>query len=144
MFNLKGIVGFLPALKSQVYRVSSDLLMKTKEQYIEEYIEYLYGDIDKDDRPLYQPEITQSIADFKAGFNLAEELFKPKWISVEEQTPDNERSAIIKTFDYRRPKENVTSTTLGYFENGHWFYDSGVYVNDGNGWMIIQWMEIPQ
>jgi len=29
--------------------------MKTKEQYIN----YLYGDIGEEDRPLYQPEITQ-------------------------------------------------------------------------------------
>lgn len=52
--------------------------MKTKEHYIEEYINYLYGDIEEEDRPIYQPEITQSRADFKSGFNLAEELFKPK------------------------------------------------------------------
>lgn len=37
--------------------------MKTKEHYIEEYINYLYGDIPEEDKPLYQPEITQSIAD---------------------------------------------------------------------------------
>lgn len=115
--------------------------MKTKEYYIEEYINYLYGE-DKDEL-IYAPDVVHSKNDFKAGFNLAEELFKPKWISAE-TPPDDERNVIIKTFDYRRPKENVTDTTLGYFENGHWFYDSGGHVNDGNGWHIIQWMEIPQ
>lgn len=43
--------------------------MKTKEHYIEEYINYLYGDIEEEDRPSYQPEITQSRADFKSGWN---------------------------------------------------------------------------
>ena len=78
------------------------------------------------------------IAGYEKGFTDGQ----PKWISVE-TPPDDERNVIIKTFDYRRPKENVTDTTLGYFENGYWFYDSGGHVNDGNGWMIIEWMEIP-
>lgn len=70
--------------------------MKNKDYYIEEYIEYLYGDIPEDDRPLHQPEITQSRADFKSGFNLAEELFKPKWISVEKQLPKLNQQVMIR------------------------------------------------
>lgn len=119
--------------------------MKTKEQYSEEYIDYLYGDIQEHDRPMYTPEIQQSKRDFKAGFDLAEELFKPKWISVE-TPPDNERNVIIKIFDYRRPKENVTEVGLGYFdyEEKEWYHTSDVLVNSGHGWMITHYMEIPQ
>ena len=73
--------------------------MKTKEHYIEEFINYLYGDIPEEDKPLYQPEITQSIADFKSGFNLAEKLFKPKWISVSEQTPPSNIELLVKSPD---------------------------------------------
>ena len=119
--------------------------MKTKEHCIEEYINYLYGDIEEEDRPIYQPEITQSRADFKAGFNLAEELFKPKWIGAE-TPPDDERNVIIKIFDYRRPKEKVTEIGLGYFdhEEKEWYHTSDVLVNGGHGWMITHYMEFPQ
>ncbi len=69
----------------------------------------------------------------------------PKWVNVDEKIPEDERSVIIKTFDYRRPKENVTCTTLGFFEGGFWRYEEGGgSVDDGNGWYVIQWMEIPQ
>jgi hypothetical protein len=34
--------------------------------------------------------------DFLAGFDLAEELFKPKWISVDEQLPKLNQQVIIK------------------------------------------------
>ena len=117
--------------------------MKTKEEYAEGYINYLYRDVLEHEKEIYAPDIHQTKADFKAGFNLAEELFKPKWINVE-TPPDDERNVIIKIFDYRRPKENVTDITLGYFENGNYFYDSGGHVNDGNGWMIISYMEFTQ
>lgn len=70
--------------------------MKNKEQYIEEYINYLYSDIPKEDKFMYQPEITQSRTDFKAGFNLAEELFKPKCISTGEQPPPNNIELLVK------------------------------------------------
>ena len=80
----------------------------------------------------------------KRGFLAGWEAREPKWINVEEQTPEEGKPIIIKTFDYRRPKENVTDITLGYFENGNYFYDSGGHVNDGNGWMIISYMEFTQ
>lgn len=118
--------------------------MKTKEHYIEEYINYLYGDIEEEDRPLYQPEITQSRADFKTGFNLAEELFKPKWISVDEQTPEDGRAVLVKTKDYRRPQYDVTDVQIGYLENEVWYYNEGGEINSGLGWHLTHWMEIPK
>lgn len=105
---------------------------------LEKYIEYLYGE--EKNNPMYAPEVAQSRIDFIAGSKAGE----PKWNKVEEVLPQDDRVLIIKTFDYRRPKENVIDVTLGYFENGIWFYDSGGVVNDGNGWHIIQWMKIPQ
>lgn len=116
--------------------------MENKKQSVEEYVNNLYKE--EVNSEMYTPDVYQSRVDFKAGFNLAEELFKPKWISVEEQTPEEGKSVIIKTFDYRRPKENVTDITLGYFEDGSWFYDNVGYVNEGNGWIIISYMEFPQ
>ena len=87
--------------------------MKNKEYYIEEYINYLYGGIEEEDRPIYQPEITQSRADFKSGFNLAEELFKPKWISVDEQTPKFNEPTLVK---YIKGKQGEV-ITQGYFKD---------------------------
>jgi len=104
--------------------------MKSKERLAKEYSDL----IDRSEDGLVEQCF---IAGFEAG--------APKWINVNEQTPEDERSVIIKTFDYRRPKENITCTTLGYFENGIWLYeDGGGVVDEGNGWHIIQWMEIPQ
>lgn len=115
--------------------------MKTKEHYVEEYIEHLYGDIEEHERPMYAPDIAQSKKDFEMGFYYGQ----PKWISVE-TPPDDERNVIIKIFDYRRPKENVTEVGLGYFdhEEKEWYHTSDVLVNGGHGWMITHYMEIPQ
>lgn len=118
--------------------------MKTKEEYAEKYINYLYGE-DKDELIHYSSDIHQTRQDFKAGFDLAEELFKLKWISAE-TPPDDERNVIIKIFDYRRPKEKVTEIGLGYYdhEEKEWYHTSDVLVNGGHGWIITHYMEIPQ
>lgn len=70
--------------------------MKTKEEYAEGYINYLYRDVLEHDKEIYTPDIQQTKADFKAGFDLAEELFKPKWISVDEQLPKLNQQVMIK------------------------------------------------
>ncbi len=79
--------------------------------------------------------------DFLAGFTAAE----PKWISVE-IPPKDDRTVLIKTKDYRRPKDNVTEVYLGYFdqEDKEWYYPSDVRVDSGNGWSVINWMDLPQ
>lgn len=87
--------------------------MKNKDHYIEEYINYRYGDIEEDDRPIYAPDIHQSKADFKAGYDLAEELFKPKWISVEEQTPNFNVPILLK---YIKGKQGDV-ITQGYYQD---------------------------
>lgn len=66
--------------------------MKNKDKYIEEYINYLYGDIEEKDRPMYAPDIFQSRRDFTAGY----EKGQPKWISVSEQTPPSNTELLVK------------------------------------------------
>ena len=119
--------------------------MKSKEEYTEGYIEYLYRDVLEHDKEIYAPDIQQTKADFKAGFDLAEELFKPKWVSVDIQ-PKDEDTYIIKIKDYRRPQENVTEIGLGYFdqEEKEWYHTSDVLVNGGHGWMITHYMKLPK
>lgn len=81
---------------------------------------------------------------FIAGYEKAEELFNPKWISVDEQTPEDDRAVLVKTKDYRRPQYNVTDVQIGYLENEVWYYNEGGEINSGLGWHLTHWMEIPQ
>lgn len=68
-----------------------------------------------------------------------------KWISSD-LPPKDEDTYIIKTKDYRRPQENVTEVSLGYFdqEEKEWYYTSDVLVNGGYGWMITHYMKLPK
>lgn len=87
--------------------------MKTKEEYAEGYINYLYRDVLEHEKEIYAPDIHQTKADFKAGFDLAEELFKPKWINVEEQTPPFNEHVLIK---YIKGKQGEV-ITQGYYQD---------------------------
>ena len=78
--------------------------------------------------------------DFLAGF----EAGQPKWISVDEQTPEDDRAVLVKTKDYRRPQYDVTDVQIGYLENEVWYYNEGGEINSGLGWYLTHWMEIPQ
>lgn len=125
------------------------LNMKTKEQYIEEYINYLYGDIEDSDRELYTPDIAQSRADFKSGFNLAEELFKPKWISVEEQLPKYGNYVLVNDIDERTyGQSNYHVCCMDDLEDGEDFKETGSFMwLTENGTQILKvtkWMEIPR
>jgi hypothetical protein len=101
----------------------------TKEQLAHEY---------EKNYPGWYDLTTQS---YIAGYEAAE----PRWISVE-IPPKDDRTVLIKTKDYRRPKDNVTEVYLGYFdqEDKEWYYPSDVRVNSGNGWSVINWMDLPQ
>lgn len=75
-----------------------------------------------------------------AGFEAA----TPKWINVEDYTPEDDRNVLIKIKDYRRPAENVTEVSTGYYD-GEWKYSAtDNLVDAGHGWFIEKWMEFPQ
>ena len=78
--------------------------------------------------------------DFLAGY----EAGQPKWISVDEQTPEDDRAVLVKTKDYRRPQYEVTDVQIGYLENEVWYYNEGGEINSGLGWHLTHWMEIPK
>jgi hypothetical protein len=105
--------------------------MKTKEQLAEQFC----------NREGLSWENEYAKESFLAGFTAAE----PRWINVE-IPPKDDRTVLIKTKDYRRPKDNVTEVYLGYFdqEDKEWYYPSDVRVNSGNGWSVINWMDLPQ
>jgi len=109
--------------------------MKDKEHYIEEYINYLYGDIQEHDRPIFAPDIQQSKQDFKAGFNLAEELFKPKWISTE-TPPNDDREVIIYVRNHRTPW--WSGNMFGNFIDGKWYLQNGILKE----YELVRWTDI--
>lgn len=74
-----------------------------------------------------------------AGFEAA-----TQWVNVEDYTPEDDRNVLIKIKDYRRPDENVTEVSTGYYD-GEWKYSAtDSLVDVGHGWFIEKWMEFPQ
>ena len=69
--------------------------MKIKEQQLEEYIEYLYGDIEEHDKPIYVPDIYQSRRDFTVGYNSAIEKVK-EYLFNTENHPENISEEYLK------------------------------------------------
>lgn len=111
-----------------------------KEKAVQEYLEYLYGDV-KDD-PMYVPDVYQTKKDFLAGW----EAEKPKWYNTKDKLPEDDRTVLVKVKDYRRPEENVTEVSLGYYdEYKTWRYQhNDNLIDSGHGWFIEEWIEIPQ
>ena len=110
--------------------------MKTKEEYAEGYINYLYRDVLEHDKEIYAPDIQQTKADFKAGFDLAEELFKPKWISAE-TPPDDERTVLVWINNTENPQWN--NYRLGSYLNEKWYCVGGRKSHE----IVTDWSNIP-
>ena len=108
----------------------------TKEQLAEQYAE------GKSSSSVFQEAHKR---DFLVGFNLAEELFKPKWISVEEELPETylQHGQIYESdevlldcgdFYVVARYTNNTITKKEYFDT-----DYGITQD-----MVKAWMQIPQ
>jgi hypothetical protein len=110
--------------------------MKTKEQLVEDYIEYLYGE--EKDEAMYVPEVTQSRLDFSRGFEAAKEMYSPKWISVEDKLPKNDRMVVVYADNLETP--NWSCKKLGSYLNNKWYCDGG----RENHEIVVKWLEIPQ
>ena len=102
------------------------------EQYAEGYVNYLYRDVLEHEKEIYAPDIHQTKADFKAGFNLAEELFKPKWISVNEQTPPKDTELLVKS-----PEGLIH---LANWRNSYHVFTCQAKTESSDNW---SWMQIP-
>ena len=105
--------------------------MKTKEELAEQYAQ------GKSSSKVFREA---HVKDFLEGYKASE----PKWISVYDKLPEDDRNLLIKTQDYKRFLGNVTDVNIGYFQNNTWFYENGGVANDGNGWWVVSYMEIPQ
>jgi len=109
--------------------------MKTKEELIEDYIDYLYQE-DKDE-PMYVPEVTQSRLDFSRGFEVAKEIYSPKWIKG---TPPHSNDVLVKE---QRKHTKTTVVSFASYVDGEWLDDEMDNVENID-WSVIGYMEIPQ
>jgi hypothetical protein len=95
--------------------------MKTKEQLAKEYRKttpnQMYGD-----------ELG-----FLAGFTAA----KPKWINVEEQLPDNDRTVLVWINNTENPQ--WSGYKLGAYLNEKWYCDGGRESHE----IVTGWCQIP-
>lgn len=107
--------------------------MKSRDNYIEEYIDYLFAE--EKDNPIYAPDIFQSRADFKAGYDLAEELFKPKWNNIQ-NPPDNDKEVLIYVRDHRTPW--WSRNHFGSYINEKWYLKGGIEPH----YELVKWTEI--
>lgn len=116
--------------------------MKTVEQYIDEYIDYLI-DLSEDE---IIGQIEESKRDFKAGFNLAKELYEPKWISVKEGLPNTDQQhsnnyesewVLLDLGDTFK----VSRYSRTYSNNGkNLLYELWLYIEDQK--IVERWMTI--
>ena len=100
----------------------------TKEQLAEQYAE------GKSSSSVFQEAHKK---DFLAGFDLAEELFKPKWISAEEQLPDDERTVLVWINNIENPQWN--NYRLGSYLNEKWYCVGGRKSHE----IVTHWSSIP-
>jgi len=103
--------------------------MKTKEEKVDNYIamQYIdYGDLS------YQAE-EQMRESYLAGYEEAEELFKPKWISVSEQMPPSSTELLVKSPD-------------GLIHLANWRESYNIFTCQNKDESSYDWkyMEIPQ
>lgn len=70
---------------------------------------------------------------YLGGFDLAEELFKPKWISVEEQIPPQNIKLLVKS-----PEGIMHLTNWREYYN---IFSCQAKTESSNNW---SWMKIPQ
>jgi hypothetical protein len=125
------------AQEKNVINNVSFVKMKSKEQLAKEYINHLYGDVKKEDLPMYELDVHQSFLDFKSGFKVAEGLFKPKWLSVEEYLPKNVTPVLVKgkCCDICEPK------VIAEIEDGEWFLSGH---GENLTFKPTHWIQIPQ
>ena len=106
--------------------------MKTKEERADNYVtmQYIdYGDLS------YQAE-EQIREAYLTGYEKAEKLFKPKWISVEEQLPEEDVETLCCVLN-KWVDELSKHAVLRYFQ-GYWYGD----ITEDEA--VEKWMKIPR
>ena len=95
--------------------------MKNKEQLAEQYAE--------EQNSAYTNDYNGFLAGFEAG--------QPKWISVEEQIPDNERTVLVWINNIENPQWD--NYRLGSYLNEKWYCVGGRKSHE----IVTHWSSIP-
>ena len=104
-----------------------------REKYLEEHLNFLYGEEVDDPMSMYAPDIYQTKQDFRAGYTAA----KIEWNKVEDKLPDTDRKVLV----FCENKENHlwSSYRLGAYINDQWYFQGGRASHE----IVTQWYDFP-
>ena len=104
-----------------------------REKYLEEHLNFLYGEEVDDPMSMYAPDIYQTKQDSRAGYTAA----KIEWNKVEDKLPDTDRKVLV----FCENKENHlwSSYRLGAYINDQWYFQGGRASHE----IVTQWYDFP-
>ena len=104
--------------------------MTTKEKYLEEALEEFFGC-----DPAYC--LKQEVEEVKRALEIGYKYLQPKWISVDEQLPDNDRTVLVWIKDTKKPQWSNYGLCSYIHEN--WYCSAGRDSHE----IVTDWSEIP-
>ena len=104
-----------------------------REKYLEEHLNFLYGEEVDDPMSMYAPDIYQTKQDFRAGYTAA----KIEWNKVEDKLPNTDRKVLV----FCENKENHlwSGYRLGAYINDQWYFQGGRDSDE----IVQQWYDFP-
>ena len=104
-----------------------------REKYLEEHLNFLYGEEVDDPTSMYAPDIYQTKQDFRAGHAAA----KIEWNKVEDKLPDTDRKVLV----FCENKENHlwSGYRIGAYINDQWYFQGGRDSDE----IVQQWYDFP-
>ena len=104
-----------------------------REKYLEEHLNFLYGEEVDDPMSMYAPDIYQTKQDFRAGYTAA----KIEWNKVEDKLPNTDRRVLV----FCENKENHlwSGYRLGAYINDQWYFQGGIDSDE----TVTQWYDFP-
>ena len=104
-----------------------------REKYLEEHLNFLYGEEVDDSTSMYAPDIYQTKQDFRAGYTAA----RIEWNKVEDKLPDTDRRVLV----FCENKENHlwSGYRLGAYINDQWYFQGGRDSDE----TVTQWYDFP-
>ena len=102
-----------------------------REEYLEEYLNSLYGSYVTEE--MYSPDVYQTQQDFRAGYAAA----KIEWNKIEDKLPDTDRKVLV----FCENKENRlwSGYKLGAYLNDQWYFQGGRDSDE----TVTQWYDFP-
>lgn len=104
-----------------------------REKYLEEHLNFLYGEEVDAPTSMHAPNIYQTKQDFRAGYTAA----KIEWNKIEDKLPDTDRRVLV----FCENKENHlwSGYRLGAYINDQWYFQGGRASHE----IVTQWYDFP-